>query len=395
MFQILVIDDDPVIQMVLKKTLHGEGYQVTAVGSGEAGIAAAQTLRPALIICDWLMSGMDGLEVCCQVKADPQLATTFFILLTSRSGVDDRVLGLDTGADDFLPKPIEVNELRARVRSGLRLYQSAQDLQRLARDLHTQKERLEAELSEAAAYVQSLLPQPLTGTIGAEARFLPCSQLGGDCFDYFWLDEDFLALYLLDVSGHGLRAALLSVSVQNILRSQSLPNVNFYEPAHVLSALNEMFEMDQRRNCYFTLWYGVYDRQKRQLVYSSAGHPPAVLLSPPEADLSQAVPQADIPAAAKQLKTRGLPIGMLIDSQYRSQICEIPSGSTLFIFSDGIYEIMQSDGTPWSLNEFIEILTKLHRTGDDTLDGIFQMVQSFTGIHQFEDDCSLLQVKFA
>jgi phosphoserine phosphatase RsbU/P len=385
MFQILVIDDDPVIQMVLKKTLHGEGYQVTAVGSGEAGIAAAQTLRPALIICDWLMTGMDGLEVCCQVKADPQLAMTFFILLTSRSGIDDRVRGLDTGADDFLPKPIEVNELRARVRSGLRLYQSAQDLQQLAQDLHTQKEHLEAELAEAAAYVQSLLPPPLTGAIRAEARFLPSSQLGGDCFDYFWLDQDCLATYLLDVSGHGLRAALLSVSVQNILRSQSLPNVDFYEPSGVLSALNEVFEMDRHRNCYFTLWYGVYDRRKRQLLYAAAGHPPAILLSPP---------QSDLPVKAKQLKTRGLPIGMLISSQYSSESCDIPLGSTLFVFSDGIYEIMQPDGIPWSLDEFIETLTKLHGTGDDSPDTIFQTVQSLTGVPQFEDDCSLLQIKF-
>ena len=400
MFQILVIDDDPIIQMVLKKALHGEGYQVTTVSSGEAGIAAAQTLHPALIICDWLMSGMDGLEVCCQVKANPQLATTFFILLTSRTGIDDRVLGLDTGADDFLPKPIEVNELRARVRSGLRLYQSAQDLQRLAQDLHAQKEHLEAELAEAAAYVRSLLPEPLTGTIAAEARFLPSSQLGGDCFDYFWLDPDFLALYLLDVSGHGLKAALLSVSVQNILRSQSLPNVNFYEPSNVLAALNEVFEMEQHRNCYFTLWYGVYDRQKRQIVYSTAGHPPAVLLLQSDANQSQVnqsqanQPQANQIAEAKQLKARGLPIGMLSGSRYRNEICDIPLGSTLFVFSDGIYEIMQSSGIPWSLDEFIEILTKLHRAGNDTLDAIFETVQSLTGVHQFEDDCSLLQVKF-
>ena len=415
MFQILVIDDDPIIQMVLKKALHGEGYQVTTVGSGEAGIAAAQTLRPALIICDWLMSGMDGLEVCCQVKANPQLATTFFILLTSRTGIDDRVLGLDTGADDFLPKPIEVNELRARVRSGLRLYQSAQDLQRLAQDLHAQKEHLEAELAEAAAYVRSLLPEPLTGTIAAEARFLPSSQLGGDCFDYFWLDPDYLALYLLDVSGHGLRAALLSVSVQNILRSQSLPNANFYEPSNVLAALNEVFEMEQHRNCYFTLWYGVYDRQKRQIVYSTAGHPPAVLLlqseanqaeanqaevnpsqvNPPQVNQSQAnPPQVNQIAEAKQLRARGLPIGMLSDSKYRNEICDVPLGSTLFVFSDGIYEIMQSNGIPWSLDEFIEILTKLHGTGNDTLDAIFETVQSLTGVNQFEDDCSLLQVKF-
>ncbi|MBD3885460.1 SpoIIE family protein phosphatase [Phormidium tenue FACHB-886] len=389
MFQILVIDDDPVIQMVLQKLLHGEGYQVTTASSGPAGIAAAESLRPALIICDWLMNGMDGLAVCRQIKADPQLASAFFILLTSRAEIADRVLGLDTGADDFLPKPIEINELRARVRSGLRLYQSSQELQQLAQDLQTQKERLEAEFAEAAAYVRSRLPQPLTGSIATETRFLPSSQLGGDCFDHFWLDPDFLALYLLDVSGHGLGSALLSVSVQNILRSQSLPEVNFYQPSTVLSALNEIFEMDKHHDRYFTLWYGVYNRQKRHLLYASAGHPPAVLLSPSVEEFDD-----QPPVGAKQLRTRGMPIGMMPESQYRTEGCEVPPGSTLFVFSDGVYEIMQPDKTPWSLDEFITMLTTLYKTGEDSLDQILQTIQSINGNTLFQDDCSLMQIKF-
>jgi phosphoserine phosphatase RsbU/P len=380
MFQILVIDDDPIIRTVLKRTLQMQGYQVTVTESGEKGIALALEIRPALVICDWLMGGIDGLEVCRHLKGDPELSQIFFILLTSRSGIEDRVKGLDAGADDFLPKPIEANELKARVRSGLRLYQSTQELQRLVQDLQVQKHLLETELAEAADYVRSLLPQPLVGEVATQFRFLPSSQLGGDCFDYFWLDPDYLALYLLDVSGHGLGAALLSVSVQNMLRSQSL-DANFYQPSSVLRSLNELFDMSQHSDRYFTIWYGIYSQQKRQLAYASAGHPPAILISTGSSEI-------------QQLRTRGMPIGMVPESRYVSELCDIPPESTLYLFSDGIYEIIQSNTVPWSLHEFIQMLTQLHSLGANSLDQLLQAVCSLSNTGQFEDDCSILQMKF-
>jgi Response regulators consisting of a CheY-like receiver domain and a winged-helix DNA-binding domain len=151
--QILIIDDDSIIQTVLKKALQSQGYEVAIADDGETGLALAEKLRPALIVSDWVMPGLDGLEVCRRVKANPNLSTTFFILLTAQSAVEDRIQGLDTGADDFLAKPIEINELQARVRAGLRLHALSEDLQ-------AQKRLLEKELSEAASYVRSLLPAP-------------------------------------------------------------------------------------------------------------------------------------------------------------------------------------------------------------------------------------------
>jgi phosphoserine phosphatase RsbU/P len=205
MVTVLIIDDEVSTQLILQRALAGQEYDVVVAGDGVEGLEMAKAVRPALIICDWVMPRLDGLEVCRQIKADPDLCTTFFILLTSRTAVEDRVLGLDNGADDFLSKPIEVNELQARVRAGLRL-------QRVNQDLQTQKQMLENEFGEAAAYVRSLLPQNSSeGGIQMESRFVPSRQLGGDCFDYFWLDPDYLVIYLLDVSGHGLGSALPSI----------------------------------------------------------------------------------------------------------------------------------------------------------------------------------------
>jgi len=140
MNQILIIDDDPAIQILLKRTLHNQGYEVSVASNGEDGLVLARKLRPGLVLCDWNMPRMNGLQVCRQVKAAPELSTTIFILLTARNALEDRVEGLDAGADDFLTKPVEMAELKARVRAGLRLHEANRDLQH-------QKQLLEAELS--------------------------------------------------------------------------------------------------------------------------------------------------------------------------------------------------------------------------------------------------------
>ncbi|MBD2089149.1 SpoIIE family protein phosphatase [Microcoleus sp. FACHB-1515] len=367
---ILVIDDDPIARMVLERALASQGYEVSIADSGQAGLEQARRCKPALIVCDWVMPGMSGLEVCRQVKADPSLATTFFIMLTARGSVEDRIEGLDTGADDFLARPIEISELQARVRSGLRLHQLTQDLDR-------QKQLLEAEFAEAAIYVRSLLPNPLRDGVAIDTRFLPSQRLGGDCFDYFWLDPDYLAVYLLDVSGHGLGAALLSVTVLNLLRSQGLPDVNFYQPHDVLRALNETFPMHCQNDKYFTIWYGVYNRVQRQLTYASAGHPPAILVNRSA-------------RSAVQLRTPALPIGMIPDAQFSSDRCTVPPNSSLYIFSDGVYEVTTSTG--WGLEPFVDLLTQQPETAD--LDDLLRQIQRLNQVDTFADDLSILHIVF-
>ena len=378
MNQILIIDDDPAIQILLKRTLHNQGYEVSVASNGEDGLVQARKLRPGLVLCDWNMPRMNGLQVCRQVKAAPELSTTIFILLTARNSLEDRVEGLDAGADDFLSKPIEMAELKARVRAGLRLHEANRDLQH-------QKQLLEAELAEAAEYVSSILPDRLTEPpVTIDSRFIPSRQLGGDGFDYYWLDSEHLALYLLDASGHGLRAALPTLQVLNLLRSRALPKINYYQPSDVLRGLNETFQMTQRNDKYFTIWYGVYNRVKRQLMYSSAGHPPALLLSG----------RSDSFIQVKRLKTPSLPAGMFPDADYVDECCEIVEPSTLYIFSDGIYEINQSDGTIWGLDSFVKLLTDCRNKGSCNLDQILQAVKAVNPKDYFDDDLSLLEINF-
>ncbi|MDJ0634366.1 MAG: SpoIIE family protein phosphatase [Xenococcaceae cyanobacterium MO_188.B29] len=378
MAQILIIDDDIATQMLLKRTLANQGYDIILASNGEEGLIKAREIRPALIICDWIMPRLNGLEVCCKIKAITELSTTFFILLTSLDSVEDRVKGLDAGADDFLCKPIEMYELQARVRAGLRLHQ-------LSRDFEQQKQLLEAELAEAAEYVSSILPEPLShSALNIDVRFIPSRQLGGDSFDYFWLDGETIAFYLLDVAGHGLRASLPSLSVINLLRSRGLNKVDYYQPNQVLEGLNQTFQMSDRNDKYFTIWYGIYNCNQRKLIYSCAGHPPGILLTPlSKNNLDE-----------RRLKTAGVPIGMFPDIKYINAEFIITPGSSLYVFSDGIYEIEQENGFLWGLEQLVNLLKKYQYNPVRNLDQLLQHIRSWHPNFQFEDDLSIMQIDF-
>lgn len=374
---ILIIDDDSATQLLLKRTLESQGYEIVVASDGIEGLTKAIEISPALIICDWIMPHLSGLEVCRKIKAIPELSTTFFILLTSLDSVESRVRGLDAGSDDFLCKPIEMYELKARVRAGLRLHQ-------LSRDLQEQKKLLEEELMEAAEYVSSILPEPLVHhKLNINMRFVPSRKLGGDSFDYFWLDKNNLVFYLLDVAGHGLRASLPSLSVINLLRSRNLTNTNYYNPSNVIASLNNVFQISDRNDKYFTIWYGVYNCQQKSLTYSSAGHPPGILLTGSQGQILE-----------QRLKTTGVPVGMFPSVKYVNGCCKIPPHSSLYIFSDGIYEAEQTNNSLWGLEKFISLLRKYQQTPQKDLDRLLQFVRNWHPNFRFEDDLSILQIDF-
>jgi len=377
MLQILVIDDDRVIQMILKNALQEQGYLTIMANNGQEGIDLAKKHHPALVICDWIMPEVDGLEVCRQIKQEPSLDYTFFILLTSRSAVEDKVQALNHGADDFLSKPIDKMELIASVRAGLRLYQLNQDLQ-------LQKQLLEAELNEASEYVRSLLPKSLDHNVKICTEFLPSSQLGGDCYDFYWLDPDHLAIYLIDTSGHGVGSALLSISILNLLRSQSFGKDKFYDPKAVMTELNHAFQMNQHGGRYFTMWYGVYQQSERKLVYANAGHPTPIIISGNHDNFM-----------INQLPSLSIPIGFFPNTKYISAELLIAANTSLYIFSDGIFEVMQEDGRIWGLSNLVKLLTnELPQSRNITAEWIREHIRQQTPDANFSDDVSLMHVNF-
>lgn len=241
-------------------------------------------------------------------------------------------------------------------------------------------DELDEELHRAAAYVRMLLPQPLpSGPVTAAWQFLPCAGLGGDIFDYFWLDAEHFVVYLLDVCGHGVGAALHSVSVFNLLRRRFLPNVDFTRPEQVLNALNKALPMESYAGMYLTLWYGVYHRGT--LSFASAGHPPALLFD-------------DHPEHCIHLLTDHPPIGITDQMDYGETAITLPPQCRLYLYSDGVYELTTGAGELWGWGEFVDFLEQKSQKGVYQPELILREILDFTQAKHFEDDFSLLSLRF-
>lgn len=243
-------------------------------------------------------------------------------------------------------------------------------------------DQIQEDLSKAVSYVLSLLPHPLNDEhFAIDWTFLPSVFLGGDAFGYLPLDEDYFAFYLIDVCGHGAGSAMHSISVINVLRNQSLAKVDFRNPADVLTGLNHIFQMDDHGNLYFTMWYAVYQKSTRKLTFSSAGHPPSLLVSRDQ-------------SRSQELKTKGMAIGTIPKMHYREDTTIVHPGDKLFIYSDGAYEVTMEDGREWSLKEFHEVLAKTVPINGEYTPVIKSQVESICGSDKWEDDFSLVAVEF-
>lgn len=246
------------------------------------------------------------------------------------------------------------------------------------------QQKLIDELAQAARYVRSRLPRPLDGEVRSDWLFVPSQDLGGDIFDHYWIDDDHLAVYLVDVSGHGVGSALLSISVMNVLRTRSLPGADVRQPEEVVAALNRAFPMHEHDNKYFTIWYGVYHRPSRELSYTSGGHPPAVLLADGDGDGA---------AQLQRLERPGLIVGAFPGTEYESATRTLEPGARLYVFSDGVYEVFGPDDSMLGLDGFLELLARSDQGGDG-LEETLELVRAESGCEGFDDDVSLLRVRF-
>lgn len=253
----------------------------------------------------------------------------------------------------------------------------------LAQRLALKSQRLAAELHSAAAYMSSIMPKGLSGKVAVVSRYLPSRELGGDCFDYTWIDEDHLLVYLIDVSGHGLEPALLSVSVHNMIRSGSFTAQTLLAPAALLTELNRLFQMDQQSDHYFTMWCGVYEASTRTLRYSSGGTPPALAFNAGSPGLT-----------ATELSTDSLPLGMFEESPFVAATYTVPPGCRILIASDGATELELADGGQLSFTGFRDLTTRLAGSPDWSLDALIADLRARTPSGLFEDDCSLIELTF-
>ncbi len=243
-------------------------------------------------------------------------------------------------------------------------------------------DELNRDLATASGYIQALLPPPLKdGPIRTDWVYLPCAKLGGDAFGYSQLTETQFACYLIDVSGHGAGAALHSVAVMNVLRQRALPGADMTQPGQVLETLNKMFQMESHAEMYFTMWYGVYDAATRRLDYASAGHHPGYLVP---AERGEPIP----------MRTRNGLVGAAPDRAYKADAVVVPPGASVYLFSDGVFEIIARDGSSWRLSDFTPLLGRPRVEGVAESDRLFRAVRDAARPGEFDDDFTLVVLTF-
>jgi phosphoserine phosphatase RsbU/P len=383
---VLLVDDQMIIAEAVRRMLASESDICFHYCSDPTqAVEQANAIGPTVILQDLVMPDLDGLTLVKFFRANAKTREVPLIVLSTKEEPTTKANAFAIGANDYLVKLPDKVELIARIRYHSKGYIAQLERNEAYRKLAESQRQLAEEVAQAAKYLFSLLPAPIqTGPVQVDWRFVPSMQLGGDSFGYHWLDDDHFAVYLLDVSGHGVGASLLSVSALNVLRSQSLANTDFRDPGQVLQGLNSAFLMDQHDDKYFTIWYGIFRRSTRQLSYAGGGHPPALLFDRSKDDNTRVT----------RLESGGPVIGMAPEMQFDAQTITLGPDATLLLFSDGVFEIQQVNGDMWKFDDFVGFVGSLP-PNEPVMDRLLNHVQGLSGSSQLEDDFSIAQAIFA
>lgn len=398
---ILVVDDSPSLRLTLSRMLRRSGYLVREAGSGLAALTACREEPPDLVLSDWMMPEMDGLEFCREFRRMARDSYGYFILLTSKSDKEDIARGFDAGADDFLTKPVNGAELRARITAAERVLRMELELtekNRLIRatlnELQAIYESINGDLIEARKLQQSLVSERHRDFGAAELSLLLRSSghVGGDLVGMFPIDETHVGLYGIDVSGHGISSALMTARLAGYL-SATAPEQNVALlpdgeggfrarcPAQTAALLNDLILGEIETEHYFTLLLAEADLATGLVRFAQAGHPcPLVQRAGGECE---------------SVGHGGLPVGLLDNAVY--QPCEVvlAPGDRFLIHSDGMIECTDPAGHLLGDAGLAAAMTALREvSGLACLEALVWRMADFAGRDGFDDDVSAVLLEF-
>jgi len=394
--RILIAEDERITRMTLQRQLQNWGHEVLACEDGQQAWDRFSTGEFDLVITDWDMPRLSGLELVGLVREIPRAIYTYVIILTSRSDKSDIVSGIEAGADDFVSKPFDKDELRVRLLAGERIIKLERALNRQNEQLRSANERIHNGLRAAARVQQSMLPRQNIVTARARTawKYVPTDELAGDAIGIHLIDDRYLIAYVLDVSGHGVPAALLSVSAMHsmepsanaasLLRDMSRAGGigTVRRPGQVAAELNRRFRPGENDGRFMTMILCVLDTQTGQLHFTSAGHPAPLVL---RHGLSIEVPDIG-----------GFPISTMDDGEYEEGSVQLQPGDRICLFSDGIVE--QAHAIHDDQYGTVRLLEFLAARGNVSLEQVVnelpQDLARWSGSASFMDDVSLLLVEW-
>ncbi len=387
--KILLIDDNEDMRALFSHYLSRRGYQIAEAEDGVIGLEKALTYNPDLILMDVIMPNSDGYETCRKIKLNPSIKDIPIIFLSSLTETKDKLQGFEAGGADFFTKSGELQELLARVQAHLKIRSLNNSLTEAIAGLREKQRSLDEDIASAATIQRTLLPLQehfKMSEIEIAWKFHPCNFIGGDIFNVLRIDEDRVAFYILDVSGHGVPSAMVAVSISQ--HFQELINLNHSGQSELLKAPGQLMrDLDRefplmRFDKYFTIFYMVINHKTRNLIYSSAGHPPAILLHKDKSyDL---------------LKKGGSILG--VDSQipFEEESIQLVDGDRIILYTDGVYEFEDSKEKFFGMERFLSLVEdNKHDPVNRITEKIFQTLFEFGGNAPIKDDISLMAISIS
>ncbi len=395
--RVLVVDDSAAQRRMLGLLLRKWNFDVTEAEDGAAALLLCETQPFDMIISDWMMPNMSGLELCKEIRARFTDSYIYFILLTSRSEKSALTEGLEAGADDFLTKPTDAGEMQARLHAGERLLMMQDDLidknRRISEafdELQELYQSIDRDLRAAARMQKTLIPQRLAkcGRVPCGVAYRPAGHVGGDLLGYFKVSDERICAYSIDVSGHGVSSALLTARLSNFFNpTQLMENIavtsdddnGFHprDPAIIVTELNDRMQDEADNDQYFTMLFADLNLTSGLVRYCQAAHPsPAII---------RATGQIEF------IGDGGPPVGLMPGMSYDTQVAHLAPGDRLMLFSDGIVECESPAGELLDNEGLERILTRHWGMSErEVLDQVLLEMAAFRGNEDFDDDVSAL-----
>ena len=386
--KILIVDDNEINRKVLRGILQKQRYDLVEAVDGADALQAAWRETPDLILLDIMMPIKDGYEVCAELKSDDRGRHIPIVFLSALADAGDKIKGLELGAADYITKPFDKGEVLARVRTQLKVQRLTAQVLRANAELMERQAELDEDLKAAAVIQRSLMPRraPAVTGVAAAWRFLPCERIGGDIFNLHVLPDGSLAVYIADVSGHGVPAAMLTVAVAQSLSPEAgtiatpPPASAAVPPAAVLASLDRDYPLE-RFGKHFTACYGVFDAARGRFRYSAAGHPPPLLV------------RAD--GAVDRLEAGGTIIGLGHLVPYEEAAVALLAGDRVFFYTDGLTELVNGAGEMYGEERLCGTMRASRRESlEVACDHVLAAAVGFGQDQPREDDVTLLAIEF-